>query len=183
MGTLSFNGNKTITTGGGGAIITENNELARHAKHLTTTAKTPHHWKFWHDEIGYNYRMPNLNAAIGCAQLEQLPGFLSAKRLLFKRYREAFSKVRGITLVEEPSNCHSNYWLQTALLGADHSTELESLLLSLNNAGFMSRPAWVLMNELPAFRGCPAMDLAEARNLSGRLINIPSSSNLVEAHA
>jgi aminotransferase in exopolysaccharide biosynthesis len=115
LGTLSFNGNKTITTGGGGAILTNNAELARHAKHLTTTAKLPHLWEFKHDEIGYNYRLPNLNAALGCAQLEQLPAKLTAKRILFERYQASFSEVVGVKLMNEPAQCQSNYWLQTLL--------------------------------------------------------------------
>ena len=116
FGALSFNGNKTITTGGGGAILTNSESLARHAKHLTTTAKLPHAWEFRHDEIGYNYRMPNINAALGCAQLEQLPAKLAAKRELFSRYHAAFAGIKGVTLFKEPQNCQSNYWLQTLLL-------------------------------------------------------------------
>jgi len=119
MGALSFNGNKTITTGGGGAILTNNVEVARRAKHITTTAKLPHSWEFIHDEIGFNYRMPNLNAALGCAQLEQLPTKLIAKRALFSRYQTAFSRVKGAKLVSEPEQCTSNYWLQTIMLDGD----------------------------------------------------------------
>ena len=116
MGTLSFNGNKTITTGGGGAILTNDADLGRRAKHLTTTARVPHGWDFLHDEVGYNYRLPNLNAALGCAQLEQLPGFVETKRNLFKRYQAAFAGIREARVFEEPPRCRSNYWLQTLLL-------------------------------------------------------------------
>ena len=116
MGTLSFNGNKTVTTGGGGAILTDDAALATRARHLTTTAKVPHRWEYRHDEVGYNYRMPNLNAALGCAQLEQLPVFLEAKRRLFERYPAAFADTAGVRLVAEPAGCRSNYWLQTLLL-------------------------------------------------------------------
>jgi len=178
MGTLSFNGNKVITTGGGGAILTDNSELARHAKHLTTTAKIPHAWEFRHDEIGYNYRMPNLNAALGCAQLEQLPSLLAAKRELFRRYQAAFARVAGVTLVAEPSQSQSNYWLQTLLLD-EHLGGVRNLVLKVTNeAGFMTRPAWILMHELTPFKDCPRMDLAQSQSLSERLINIPSSSTI-----
>jgi len=181
LGTLSFNGNKTITTGGGGAILTNDSVLARHAKHLTTTAKLPHAWEYSHDEIGYNYRLPNLNAALGCAQLEQLPAMLAAKRELFKRYQTTFSKVVGVDLIAEPAHCQSNYWLQTLLLDADHADQRDAVLKATNDAGFMTRPAWILMHELAPFKDCPGMDLAGAHSLSQRLINIPSSAGLVTA--
>ncbi len=180
MGTLSFNGNKTITTGGGGAILTDDAELARHAKHLTTTAKLPHAWEYRHDEIGYNYRMPNINAALGCAQLEQLPAILAAKRELFQRYQAAFATVSGIRLMEEPAHCQSNYWLQTLVLVSNNADQRDILLQATNDAGFMTRPAWILMHDLAPFRGCPRMDLAGAQSLVQRLINIPSSSSLLQ---
>ena len=178
LGTLSFNGNKTITTGGGGAILTNNETLAKHAKHLTTTAKLPHAWEYRHDEIGYNYRLPNLNAALGCAQLEQLPTMLKAKRKLFERYQSAFAPVNGITLMKEPENCQSNYWLQTLILNIDHSDQRDQVLAVTNAANYMTRPAWILMDELNHFKDCPSMDLTMAISLSKRLINIPSSSSL-----
>ncbi len=180
MGTLSFNGNKTITTGGGGAILTDDAELARHAKHLTTTAKLPHAWEYRHDEIGYNYRMPNINAALGSAQLEQLPVMLAAKRELFQRYQAAFATVSGIRLMEEPAQCQSNYWLQTLVLDAKYADQRDILLQATNDAGFMTRPAWILMHELMPFRECPRMDLTGAQSLVQRLINIPSSSSLLQ---
>ena len=180
MGTLSFNGNKTITTGGGGAILTDDAELARHAKHLTTTAKLPHAWEYRHDEIGYNYRMPNINAALGCAQLEQLPTMLAAKRELFQRYQAEFATVPGIRLMEEPAQCQSNYWLQTLVLDSKYAEQRDTLLQATNEGGIMTRPAWILMHELPPFRECPRMDLAGAKSLVQRLINIPSSSNLLQ---
>lgn len=179
MGTLSFNGNKTITTGGGGAILTDDPELARHAKHLTTTAKLPHAWEYRHDEIGYNYRMPNINAALGCAQLEQLPAMLAAKKELFQRYQAAFATVLGIRLMEEPVQCQSNYWLQTLVLDAKCADQRDILLQATNDAGIMTRPAWVLMHELVPFRECARMDLAGAESLVQRLINIPSSGKHV----
>lgn len=179
MGTLSFNGNKTITTGGGGAILTDDAAIARHAKHLTTTAKLPHAWEYRHDEIGYNYRLPNLNAALGCAQLEQLPAMLAAKRALFQHYQTAFAPVQDVKLMAEPAQCQSNYWLQTLLLDADYADQRDRVLKATNAAGFMTRPVWILMHELAPFKDCPRMDLAIAQSLSQRLINIPSSSSLV----
>jgi perosamine synthetase len=179
LGTLSFNGNKTITTGGGGAILTDNETLARHAKHLTTTAKIPHAWEFRHDEVGYNYRMPNINAALGCAQLEELPAKLASKRELFRRYQSAFAHVKGVSIFMEPKNCQSNYWLQTLLLDKAEFGNRDLILESTNKAGIMTRPVWVLMNELEPFKGFPSMDLAAAESLSERIINIPSSPGLV----
>jgi perosamine synthetase len=179
LGTLSFNGNKTITTGGGGAILTNDEGLARRAKHLTTTAKLPHAWEFRHDEIGYNYRMPNINAALGCGQLEQLSSKLKAKRELFLRYQNAFKDLKGAKLFSEPMNCQSNYWLQTLLLDEIESKYRDDLLLATNNSGIMTRPVWVLLNELEPFRGSPSMDLTNVKLLFQRIINIPSSPSLV----
>ncbi len=178
MGTLSFNGNKTITTGGGGAILTNNKELARHAKHLTTTAKLPHRWNYEHDEIGYNYRMPNINAALGCAQLEQLPDFLAAKRRIFERYQAAFAAVPQARIVVEPEGCRSNYWLQTLLLDESVAGQRDAILAATNDAGLMTRPAWTLMHRLPPYLSCPRMELLSAESIERRLINLPSSSNL-----
>lgn len=178
MGTLSFNGNKTITTGGGGAILTNSPEIAKLAKHITTTAKVPHSWEYKHDQIGYNYRLPNLNAALGCAQLEQLPSMLLAKRILFKKYENAFASLSGVQLYREPENSVSNYWLQTILLDPSLSDQRDSILLSTNQAGYMTRPAWKLINELAPYADCPQMDLSQVSDLSKRLINIPSSSTL-----
>ena len=179
MGTLSFNGNKTITTGGGGAILTNDSDLARRAKHLTTTAKIPHAWEYRHDEVGYNYRLPNLNAALGCAQLEQLPTMLAGKRELFRRYQAAFEGVAGVTIMAEPAQSRSNYWLQTLILSQPVAGERDVLLDALNEAGFMARPIWTLMHELAPYKACPRMDLAEAESLAQRVLNIPSSSNLI----
>jgi len=179
LGTLSFNGNKTITTGGGGAILTNDLDLARHAKHLTTTAKIRHAWEFRHDEIGYNYRMPNLNAALGCAQLERLSSKLAAKRKLFDRYQSAFAEVKGVELFIEPDNCQSNYWLQTLLLDENQSENRDLVLETTNATGIMTRPVWVLLNELAPFNDSPCSDLTTAQSLSSRIINIPSSPNLV----
>lgn len=179
VGTLSFNGNKTITTGGGGAIITDDPDLARRAKHLTTTAKLPHAWEYRHDEIGYNYRLPNINAALGCAQLEQLPGFIEAKRELFRRYDAAFAAVEGVTLMAEPEGCRSNYWLQALLLGKGGEADRDAILTATNAAGCMTRPVWILMHEMPQFVDCPRMELTTAASLAKRLVNIPSSPGLM----
>ena len=178
LGTLSFNGNKTITTGAGGAILTNDPALGRRAKHLSTTAKVPHRWEFIHDEVGYNYRMPNLNAALGCAQLEQLPSFIQAKRHLYTQYAKAFADMPGVTLVQEQAGTRSNYWLQTILLHEAHADQRDAVLTATNDAGIMTRPAWRLMHRLPHFSGCPRMPLPVAESLERRLINIPSSAAL-----
>lgn len=178
MGTLSFNGNKTITTGGGGAIITDDANLARKAKHVTTTAKLPHRWAYEHDEVGFNYRMPNLNAALGCAQLEQMPAFLAAKRQLFDAYGSAFADVDGIEVVGEPTDCLSNFWLQTLRLRDEDAPLHEAILTATNDAGYMTRPVWSLMHKLQHFRDCPSAPLPVAESLERRLINIPSSAGL-----
>ena len=179
LGTLSFNGNKTITTGGGGAILTDDPELAKRAKHLTTTAKTPHLWDYIHDEVGYNYRMPNLNAALGCAQLEQLPNFLDSKRILFNRYKEAFRNISQVRLYSEPEGSHSNYWLQTLILDECVSKQKDAVLEITNSAGVMTRPAWTLLHKLPPFQGCYHAPLHVSKSLERRIINLPSSMALV----
>jgi aminotransferase in exopolysaccharide biosynthesis len=179
LGTMSFNGNKTITTGGGGAVLTNNMELAKHAKHLSTTAKISHKWAFKHDQIGYNYRMPNINAALGCAQLEQLPNKLEKKRKLFDRYKTELSKIKGVSIIEEPKNCKSNYWLQALTLDSPNLSMRDSILENLNSAGYMSRPGWDLLNSLDPFTETPSMSLETSNLLFQSLINIPSSPNLV----
>jgi len=183
MGTLSFNGNKTVTTGGGGAILLDDTELARRAKHLTTTAKVPHRWEYQHDEVGYNYRMPNLNAALGCAQLEQLDGFVADKRRLFERYRAAFARVPGLQLMSEPSGSRSNYWLQTLLLDESAADQRDWILQATNDAGLTTRPLWTLMHRLKPYQEFPRMELSVAESLARRIVNIPSSSQLASARA
>ena len=181
VGTLSFNGNKTITTGGGGAILTDDEGLARRAKHITTTAKVPHRWDYLHDEIGYNYRMPNLNAALGCAQLEDLPNKLAAKRELFNQYQAEFSKIAGVHLMQEPVHCRSNYWLQTLIIDSNFEYQRHAILTASNDAGYMTRPVWMPLSELSIFKGCPSMDLSYAQSISKRVINIPSSPSIVDS--
>lgn len=179
---LSFNGNKVVTTGGGGALLTNDGVLARAAKHLTTTAKQPHRWSFEHDQLGYNYRMPNLNAALGCAQLEQLTAFIAAKRRLASRYQTLFSGVDGVSVVTEPAFAESNYWLNALLLDEDKAGLRDEILERTNDAGIMTRPAWTPMHHLPMFSACPRMDLSMTESLVRRLINIPSSAILGQRH-
>jgi perosamine synthetase len=180
LGALSFNGNKILTTGGGGAILTHDEALARRAKHLTTTAKVPHAWEFLHDEVGYNYRMPNLNAALGCAQLEQLEGFLEAKGRLAERYSDVFAEVPGVTLFAPPAFAESNHWLNVLLLDEGLEEYRDPLLQLTNDAGRMTRPAWRLMPHLPMYQDCPSMPLPVAESLERRLINLPSSARLAQ---
>ena len=178
LGALSFNGNKIITTGGGGAILTNDTALAKRAKHLTTTAKLPHRWAYEHDEVGFNYRMPNLNAALGCAQLEMMQIFLSQKRALHVRYAAQFQNIQGVRLVSEPLGCTSNYWLQALQLEQAQADNRDHLLDALNAAGIAARPVWKLMHQLKQFEVCPRMDLRQAQALEQQLINIPSSASL-----
>ena len=180
LAAISFNGNKTITTGGGGAIITNDKNLAQRAKHLTTTAKLPHRWEISHDEIGYNYRMPNLNAALGCAQLEQLPGFIKQKRMLAQRYAKAFSGVDGVKFFQEPEFASSNYWLNALMLDAANMQQRNETLASLHDNGIMARPIWTLMHKQPMYQSAPRMDLSTAEELEQRLICIPSSPSLIK---
>jgi perosamine synthetase len=175
---LSFNGNKTITTGGGGAIITNDESLGKLAKHLTSTAKIPHRWEYRHDYIGYNYRLPNINAALGCAQMEQLPGFLTRKRDLAEKYKKAFEGIEGIQVFTEPDFAKSNYWLNVLLLSERFSNNRDDLLEETNNLGIMTRPVWTPMHKLTMFKDSPKMDLSVAESLEQRLINIPSSAIL-----
>jgi perosamine synthetase len=179
LGILSFNGNKTITTGGGGAILTSDSALAARAKHLTTTSRVPHRWEFEHDEIGFNYRMPNLNAALGCAQMVNLPQMLASKRTLTDRYLRAFESIAGVAVVTEPANCQSNYWLQAILLDEDRAEQRDAVLEATNDAGLMTRPAWRLIPDQPPYADSPSAPLVSARSLQARLINIPSSAFLV----
>jgi perosamine synthetase len=175
---LSFNGNKIITTGGGGAILTNDENLARKAKHLTTTAKIQHQWEYVHDKIGYNYRLPNINAALGCAQLERLPVYLKHKRDLAHRYQNSFEDVQGVHFYSESKNANSNYWLNVLLLNENLASERDSLLKISNDNGIMTRPAWRLLSKLTMFQDCPRMDLNVAESLERRLVNIPSSFGL-----
>ena len=173
LGIFSFNGNKTITTGGGGMIVTDDDELGPLAKHITTTAKKPHPWRFEHDRIGYNYRLPNINAALGCAQMEKLPQILRNKRETARAYRNFFADFDEIEFIDEPIDCISNFWLNAILLKDVQARE--AFLKETNENKVMTRPAWILMNELQMFKDCIAADLSVSQEISDRLVNIPSS--------
>jgi aminotransferase in exopolysaccharide biosynthesis len=172
VGAFSFNGNKTVTSGGGGCIITDDAALARRAKHLTTTAKRPHAWNFYHDEVAYNHRMPNLNAALACAQLEQLGGFLANKRETADYYAEVMKRLNVPFLRERPGT-RANNWLNTIML-ADRAERDRFLQLS-NDQKVMTRPVWILMHKLPAFQAAFRDPLPNAEYLEDRLVNVPSS--------
>ena len=159
--------------------MTDDSGLAKRAKHLTTTAKLPHRWEYIHDEVGYNYRMPNLNAALGCAQLEQLPEFLASKRRLFERYQEALRDIAGISLFTEPEGSQSNYWLQILLLDKSVAIQRETLLEKTNAIGIMTRPVWTLLHKLSPFQECPHAPLPVAESMERRIVNLPSSAGLV----
>lgn len=178
IATLSFNGNKIVTTGGGGALLSNDNELMRQARHLTTTAKVTHPWSYFHDRVGYNYRMPNVNAAIGLAQLEKLDDFVSRKRALFHRYSAAFSGIPGVSVLAEPSWARSNYWLQNIILSEEKAQHRDFILEALNAAGYGTRPAWEPLSELPAFADTPRGDLANVKQLTKRIISLPSGAGL-----
>lgn len=172
FGTFSFNGNKIITTGGGGMIITDDPALAQRAKHLTTTAKVPHPYEFVHDEVGYNYRLPNLNAALGCAQMEQLEDFIRAKREIAACYAKFFAR-HDISFVTEPPDARANYWLNAVVL--DDREERESFVRHMNANGVMTRPIWRIMSGLEMFKNCPRDALENSLWLEERVVNIPSS--------
>ena len=176
VGVISFNGNKIITTGGGGMLLLNNEELGAQAKHLTTQAKVPHRWEFIHDRVGYNYRMPNINAALGCAQLEHLEEFVLNKRETAEKYHAFFATIDDMDYFLEPENCRSNYWLNTILL-KDRQAQ-QDFLQYTNDHGIMTRPAWQLMNRLEMFKGCETDGLKHTQWLEERIVNIPSSVNL-----
>jgi len=173
LGAFSFNGNKIITSGGGGVIVTDDEELAKKVKHLTTTAKIPHPYEYEHDSIGYNYRMPNLNASLLVAQLEQVDKFITSKRKLSKKYEEFFSRYDNITFIKEPINSKSNYWLQAVLL--EDLALRDQFLEFTNKNGIMTRPIWKLMSELEMFKNSQSDDLKNSKYLQDRVVNISSS--------
>ena len=179
LGTLSFKGNKIITTDGCGAMLTNDIDVARHAKHLTTTAKISHKWEFIHDEIGYNHRIPNINAALGCAQLENFQSKLQSKRNLYNSYEKAFTGVLGIKVLKESDNCKSNYWLQTLFLNNEFANKRDQIIESTNKSGYMTRPAWKLMYDLAAFSNSLSMDLSVAISLYSTIVSLPSNPNIL----
>lgn len=173
LGTLSFNGNKVITTGGGGMILTDDEELAKRAKHLTTTAKIPHRWEYRHDYTAYNYRLTNLAAALGCGQIEQLDYFIQEKRKLAETYKAFFIDKSDVTFFTEPEHSRSNYWLNTVIL--NNRKARDKFLQYTNDQGIITRPIWILSNKLDMYRGCQCGDLSNAEWLEERVVNIPSS--------
>jgi perosamine synthetase len=176
VGVMSFNGNKIITAGGGGCIITSDKTLAKKAKHLTATAKMPHKWDFNHDMVGYNYRMPNLNAALLVAQLENLDSFINNKRKLAGMYEKFFNSI-DYNFVKEPIGCKSNYWLNSIIL--ESKQQRDEFLDETNSQGVMTRPIWTLMNKLPMFKKSQCGDLANSEWLEERIVNIPSSATVL----
>ncbi|MFI4937142.1 MAG: LegC family aminotransferase [Candidatus Berkiellales bacterium] len=180
---LSFNGNKLVTTGGGGGILLNNKQQAERAKHLTTTAKVAHRFEFYHDEVGYNYRMPNINAALGCAQLEQLGEFIIQKRALAHRYSEAFAEVQDISFLKEPEYAISNYWLNAIILKqADKETKLNIIEKAFEHR-YMLRGLWTPLDRLPMYQNCPKMALDITNDLFDRVIALPSSPQLGKSYA
>ena len=171
VGAISFNGNKTITTGGGGMMLFQDEEMGKLAKHITTQAKVPHRWEFCHDHIGYNYRMPNINAALGCAQLEHLDEFVASKRKVAQEYADFFKDIPDIDFFEEPEDSYSNYWLNVVIL-RDKKAQLEFLEYT-NDHGIMTRPIWELMNRLPMFEKCENDGLENTIWFADRVVNIP----------
>ena len=178
LAALSFNGNKIVTTGGGGAVITDDANLGRAARHLATTAKMPHRWAFDHDQVAYNYRMPNINAALGCAQLAKLDALVAAKRALAAAYIGAFADVEGIAVLREPAGTRSNYWLNALVLDAADAAMRDAILARTNDAGFGTRPLWTPMHHLPMYAACPRMNLDTTEDMLARVINLPSSAHL-----
>lgn len=178
VGILSFNGNKTITTGGGGAIVTNDDELADLAKHLTTTGKRPHPYRYFHDMVAHNYRMPNLNAALGCSQIEDLPQILKSKREIAAGYLNTFADNSDFEILREPPNCQSNYWLNALVLSNANAEHHDAVIQLLNQAGIIVRPIWEPLHTLPMFSNAPAMSLDVTMNLATRIINLPSTPSI-----
>ena len=176
---LSFNGNKVVTTGGGGAIITNDVELAKKAKHLTTTAKVPHKWELKHDAIGFNYRLANVNAAIGCAQLEAIEEFITLKRELTSKYLQALHGISGLKVFQEVAGARSNYWLNAVIFDSANAKELPHLLKLLHDDGILARPSWIPLHQLVMYSSSPRMDLTTTESLALRIVNLPSSPQLL----
>ena len=178
IGCFSFNGNKIITTGGGGMIVLKNRNIAKKIKHLTTTAKLKHKWEYDHDEVGYNFRMPNINAALGLAQLKKINFFLKAKRKLYQIYLKNFSNIDGVKLLKEPLKSKSNYWLHTIVLDKNKMKKKNKILKLLHKNKIFCRPVWKLISDLKPYKNCPKMNLSGSKEIYKRSINMPSSSHL-----
>lgn len=181
LGVLSFNGNKIVTTGSGGAILCTDSALADRARHLSTTAKLSHAWRYEHDMVGFNYRLPNLNAALGSVQLSRLESFVTAKHALLRRYRDAFAALPGVRMFEEPEGVRSNAWLATLQLNEDVPGLLEDVLCACHRAGYLCRPAWTPLHQLSMYRACPRMALPETERLARAILNLPSGAALALA--
>lgn len=177
-GVVSFNGNKIVTCGGGGAILTDDDALADRLKHLSTTAKRPHPYEYVHDAVGYNYRLPNLNAALGCGQLEYIDALLNAKRKLAMRYRDAFAQIDGVAWQDEPAGARSNFWLNAVVLDESRADQRDPLLQALADRKIQARPVWRPLHQLPIYEGAPRGPLPVAESLGRRVINLPSSAHL-----
>lgn len=178
LSAVSFNGNKIITTGGGGAVLTNDGALAKYIRHITTTAKLPHAWEFVHDQVAYNYRMPNINAALGLSQLEQLDGFLASKRDLAETYLRNFQTIGGVTVFKERAYARSNYWLNVLMLNTASMDQRDLLLESCHDHGLHVRPVWRLLHKLPMYRSAPRMPLPVSEQLEASIVCLPSSANL-----
>lgn len=178
VGIVSYNGNKIITTGGGGMLLTNDEELAQKAKHITSTGKVPHRYEYVHDIVAYNYRMPNLNAALGCAQLERINDLLVQKRDLAHRYAKAFEQIDGASILLEPEGTQSNYWFSSLILGADSADETRPTIEALHEMGILVRPAWRPMHQLEMYAQCPKMALPVTEDLAARVISLPGSAGL-----
>ena len=176
LAALSFNGNKTITTGAGGAVITDNKQLAKKIYSLSIVSKLPHEWKLEYGSVGYNYRMPNLNAALGLSQLSKLKLILKNKRKLFLKYKKALKNFSEFELLNEPKNSKSNYWLNTIVLKFNSMKKRDFIIQKLNHSGVQARPCWKLLHKLKHFYNCPRMDLSNAEKLEMNIINLPSSA-------
>ncbi len=179
VGCISFNGNKIITTGGGGVVLTNNSKLAKKIKHLSNTAKLKHKWEYIHDDVGFNFRMPSLNAALGLAQLTKIKIFLNAKRKLFHKYSNNFNSIPGVQIFKEGKNLRSNYWLQTLILEKKYKNVKDSLINYCYNRKIFVRPAWKLISSLRPYRQKQKMNLSGAKDIADRVINLPSSQSLL----
>ena len=179
VGCFSFNGNKIITTGGGGMVVLKNKTLAKKIRHITTTSKIKHKWEYIHDEVGYNFRMPNINAALGLAQLKKINSFLKAKRKLFQMYYKELKYIKGVSMLKEPKNCRSNYWLQTLILDRNKTSKKNLILKKLHENEIYCRPVWKLISELKPYKSCPKMNLTGSKEIYKKSFNIPSSQDLV----
>jgi perosamine synthetase len=179
VGCISFNGNKIITSGGGGVILTNNKKLANQAKHFVTTAKTPHKWEYIHDNIGYNFKMPSINAALGLAQIEKINFFLNAKKKLYEKYKEQLGGIEGVTLYKAEKYSNSNYWLQTIILDSSHKYLKEKILSLSYKKKIYMRPVWKLISDLKPYMKKQKMNLSGAKEIYDRAINLPSSQSLI----